>query len=128
MLSVYFACVGLGGVGLGLGLLVQGPLALDKRWTRQKSDSDYATLDDSIDLHADRQLGRLDGRADEVWRPVATVHFWTLAAGCFGVAGLAATAAGLGSNGALGTATAVGLVLGYVGARVLRALPAGSQG
>ena len=128
MLSVYFAGLGVGALGLALGLLVQGPLALDKRWTRLQSKSDYATLDDSMDLHADRKLGRLDGRADEVWRPVATVHFWTLAAMCFGAVGLAATAAGLPKNGALGAALVVGLGLGYAGARVLRALPTRSQG
>ena len=123
MLSVYFAVLGLGLLGLGVGLIVQGPMALDRRWTRQHSNSSYADTDDSLDLHADRDLGRLEGTADALWRPVASIHFWTSAAAGFGLGGLALTAAGVTGNQAVGAAVTLGLCLGYASARTLRNLP-----
>lgn len=123
MLSVYLGFLGLGASILGLGLLVQGPLALDRRWTRERSDSAYANQSGSIDLHADRSLGQLEGAKDELWRPVATVHFWTLAAATFGATGLAGLAAGWTNGLQVGAAVIAALGVGYAGARVLRALP-----
>lgn len=128
LLSVYFAALGLGSIGVGLGLLIQGPLALDRRTRRARSDSAWVDNPDALDLHADRSLGLLDGQADELWRPVASVHFWTIGACCFGAGGLVASAAGLRGTGALVAAIAAGVVLGYLAAMGLRALPPRSAG
>ena len=128
MLSAYLALLGIGVTVIGVGLLVEGPLALDRRWTRQRSDSAYVTRDGSLDLHADRTLGELEGRKDELWRPVASVHFWSLGAAAFGAAGAGGMAAGWADDTALGVAVATGLGLGYAGARLLRALPPRPEG
>lgn len=123
MLSAFLAAIGVGALGVGLGLLVQGPLALDRRPTRQRSDSSWVKDETALDLHADRQLGALDGQVDELWRPVISLHFWTLGALGFGCAGLATYAVPLPPAAAGALAAVVGLAFGYAAARALRALP-----
>lgn len=123
MLSAFLAAIGLGAIGLGLGLLVQGPLALDRRTTRQRSDSSWVKDETALDLHADRHLGALDSTADEVWRPLVSLHFWTVGAVGFGCTGLATYAVPLPEVAAWGVAGVGGAAIGYAVARTLRALP-----
>ncbi len=120
--GIYLAALGLGALGLGLGLLVGGPIGLDRRWERTRSDSAYVRGEDDLDLHADRALGELQGRADAVWLPFATLHCWTVALAVFGAVGLA-VAARFGLGPARWIAPVAGVAAGYVAGMAWRTLP-----
>ena len=120
--GVYLACLGLGALGLGLGLVVGGPIGLDRRWERTRSDSAWVTGEDALDLHADRPLGQLQGRADELWLPLATLHCWTVALAVCGLAGLVAAWL-VGFGAARWVAPLAGIAAGYLAGRAFRTLP-----
>lgn len=120
MLSVYLGALGLGALGLGAGLLVGGPIAVDRALDDPTSKGPEGN---ALDLHADRRLGSMDGGPDRIWRPLLCPHAWTSGIAVFGASGLGLWWTGASQGLGLGLAIALGLVGAWIAGTVLRSLP-----